>query len=555
MPFPSAGAGVGADTIQTLNATGTVAAWGSVVLIGTTNPTANITITLPTCPGNNGKSIKFIRCDNTSFTVSILFNGVGTITTTNNLVELKSVGACVELECITDTTVRQVASAPQIVAAEHGSYAPPATTVTNNTGAQAIGTSFILPTAGTYEIMLRGGTTSGTVGVTSNILLKNLATNSFELICPLASENVANTLEGGGCSFKHVTISGPTTFQIYVQVNGGASATTLASDDYQQTAVLATWKKLSGLLPVNGMQGHLFSAGRVNAGWDASGGVTVTAVIDASPTYSGGNSVNFLDFTQITENANTGIFTRTATGLTVSQDGYYEVLINSDVHTSTSCATATQLRIGGVPVAFAGYAEHTTLGNVQGQLTLAWAGFITAGQAIQLLPFRNGNFPGSDTYIHFRCTVKQIGQVPVVATKALVIANKPTNQVIPNGTSTTLTNWNVSKDTMGAMNASTGVFTAPKTGDYEVAFIVGWPPITTSSASYFSADIRVDGSIVRGNYHQVNVGTTTDFSVQVVSVISLTVGQQVTLCVTQSSGGSQGTSPTTYRTMVTIRET
>ena len=104
--IPSSG-GSSVDTVQNLNATGNVTAWASVVTIGATPLTANATITIPTAVGNIGKTIKFIRVDNTAFTVTLAGQAGETITTLNNGAELNTSKGALTLEATTATEIRQ----------------------------------------------------------------------------------------------------------------------------------------------------------------------------------------------------------------------------------------------------------------------------------------------------------------------------------------------------------------------------------------------------------------------------------------------------------------
>lgn len=103
-----------ADSIQTLNATGTVTAWGSLVLIGAANPTADMTITLPTADGAIGERITFVRVDNTAFRVTIAGNGAETVTLLSGASELGTQNGAVTVEAVTATASRQVAQVGSI---------------------------------------------------------------------------------------------------------------------------------------------------------------------------------------------------------------------------------------------------------------------------------------------------------------------------------------------------------------------------------------------------------------------------------------------------------
>jgi hypothetical protein len=94
--------------VQNISGTGNITAWGSTVVIGGTSLTANITLTLPTASGNIGKVIRFIRADNTAFTVTLASQAGETLSTLNNANELSSQHGSITVEAITATSMRQV---------------------------------------------------------------------------------------------------------------------------------------------------------------------------------------------------------------------------------------------------------------------------------------------------------------------------------------------------------------------------------------------------------------------------------------------------------------
>jgi hypothetical protein len=111
----SAGAGVvptwttpsTSSTVQTINATGTVTGWSSIVLIGATPLTANITITLPTVVGATGKEVKFIRLDNTAFSVTIAPFAGQTVTLQSAGTEINTQNGAITITAVDATNSRQ----------------------------------------------------------------------------------------------------------------------------------------------------------------------------------------------------------------------------------------------------------------------------------------------------------------------------------------------------------------------------------------------------------------------------------------------------------------
>jgi hypothetical protein len=113
-------------------------------------------------------------------------------------------------------------------------------------------------------------------------------------------------------------------------------------------------------------------------------------------------------------------------------------------------------------------------------------------------------------------------------------------QSIPNTTATTVTTWTKTFDRVNAnLNASTGVFTAPVTGFYQV---IG--QITFSSAagvvnSQFAASIVANGATVAiGSFWQESVSTV-PVAVAFGAVVFLTSGQTIVIQATQGSGSAR----------------
>jgi hypothetical protein len=97
-----------ADTIENLNATGSISAWGSVIVIGATAPTANMVLTLPTAAGSVGQTIKLVRVDNTAFTVTLAAQAGEAVTLLSAGTELNTQHGSLTVEATTATAIRQV---------------------------------------------------------------------------------------------------------------------------------------------------------------------------------------------------------------------------------------------------------------------------------------------------------------------------------------------------------------------------------------------------------------------------------------------------------------
>ena len=112
-------------------------------------------------------------------------------------------------------------------------------------------------------------------------------------------------------------------------------------------------------------------------------------------------------------------------------------------------------------------------------------------------------------------------------------------QSIPNGTATTVTTWTKVTDRVNAnFNASTGVFTAPATGQYWVAANLTYA-VTTGGSGIVQA-IRIVGNSVTLAEQQLSITTTTTApqTVSVSTLVSLTAGQTIVIQAFQNSGSA-----------------
>jgi len=166
-----------ADSIQQLNATGSVAAWGSLVEIGATPLTANITVTLPAAAGNAGKTVTFKRLDVTAFTVTLApFAGdTGEVTTPT---VLDSQFGALTVEAVSSTKYEQVSNIST------GTAVPPTTNALSSSGGAIISTvdsvvASLIPLAGTIQDNLGFDATGALVkaapAATTNLLASSAA--------------------------------------------------------------------------------------------------------------------------------------------------------------------------------------------------------------------------------------------------------------------------------------------------------------------------------------------------------------------------------------------
>lgn len=112
-------------------------------------------------------------------------------------------------------------------------------------------------------------------------------------------------------------------------------------------------------------------------------------------------------------------------------------------------------------------------------------------------------------------------------------------QSFTSGTAATVTTWTKTFDRANAnFNASTGVFTAPAAGYYQVSAQLCWVSAVGVVSAAYQATIVANGTTVAiGRFQQEATGTVAP-SVQVSAVVSLTAGQTLVLQGLQASGAA-----------------
>lgn len=128
------------------------------------------------------------------------------------------------------------------------------------------------------------------------------------------------------------------------------------------------------------------------------------------------------------------------------------------------------------------------------------------------------------------------GPSAIAANETIAVsAVNGSGQSIPNGVSTTVTNWTSVVDTHGAFNLTTGVFTAPAAGLYKVAASIIYN--TGGVAALYRATISIPGGSTQ---NIVNGFTGSAFACPLVTAVSrLTAGQQISIVALQDSGAAR----------------
>jgi hypothetical protein len=112
-------------------------------------------------------------------------------------------------------------------------------------------------------------------------------------------------------------------------------------------------------------------------------------------------------------------------------------------------------------------------------------------------------------------------------------------QSIPNATDTTVTGWTKVADRVNAnFNSSTGVFTAPVTGYYQVLAQITFGPHAGSAGSNYQVIIVANGVVVAIGTYLESAAVTAATGVNVSANVSLTAGQTIVIQAEQNTGSA-----------------
>jgi hypothetical protein len=132
-------------------------------------------------------------------------------------------------------------------------------------------------------------------------------------------------------------------------------------------------------------------------------------------------------------------------------------------------------------------------------------------------------------------------------TSAMVYAVNTSGQSIPNGSvDTVITNWTETTDTTGSFDATTGIFTAPRTGNYSITANTG----TSAGNAWTVTDgwrtfISVNGTNIARNTCNAQATATYVLNSAVAVNYRLTAGDTVTMGVSNGRTGGAVTLNTT----------
>lgn len=142
--------------------------------------------------------------------------------------------------------------------------------------------------------------------------------------------------------------------------------------------------------------------------------------------------------------------------------------------------------------------------------------------------------------------------LPSIATitRVLVQATNVTGQSIPTGATTTVTGWVAQQDVSASFNATTGVFTAPRNGNYRFCIALAYT-FTNATAGIVTAELT--GAVSRSCNFPFGV-LAFDNTAQLDSIVSLTAGQTINIATFQNSGIARSLNAGASRNWLSIVE-
>lgn len=137
---------------------------------------------------------------------------------------------------------------------------------------------------------------------------------------------------------------------------------------------------------------------------------------------------------------------------------------------------------------------------------------------------------------------------------AFVQADGPTAIAVSTATLTDVTNWTERFDTSASFVPTTGVFTVPRTGKYQITCSMLMASEAYTIGDSWSLSIVKNGNIlVNSFYYSEITGTTTPF-LSISHIVQLTASDLIKFQVFQNSGGVRNTTNSAINNFLTITE-
>jgi hypothetical protein len=120
-----------------------------------------------------------------------------------------------------------------------------------------------------------------------------------------------------------------------------------------------------------------------------------------------------------------------------------------------------------------------------------------------------------------------------------VSARNSSGQTIPNNLTTTITNWTEISDTSNVFNATTGIFTAPSAGLYNIFVAITFSDTVAASDRNVYITDATSVTILAHNIRSFNTGGSGQTTQVIMLQVSATASQQFAIQVSHAAGSNQ----------------
>ena len=294
----------------------------------------------------------------------------------------------------------------------------------------------------------------------------------------------------------------------------------------------------------SGTDNNLFSVFMVGGGSSAgasSGAVVAQYYLSTATAVAGSNPVKFntvIVDTNASYSTSTGLFTAPVSGVYDVKFSGYSTSGTGVVYVSYNGGSG----IKSQDIAYFGGTSQPQSGSCLVSMN--------AGDTVQINPATSITFAGGSTndksMVSFELTGGGSSSSSSASANSVNARYTTSNsQSISNATETVITTWTVDFDSNAAMNASSGVYTAPVSGKYLVVGFIQLAAAVYVVGAQYSLTLQKNGSDFEALGGLFGQGTPTALmDLNGSALISLNAGDTINLAVFQTSGGSRSLSGT-----------
>lgn len=288
------------------------------------------------------------------------------------------------------------------------------------------------------------------------------------------------------------------------------------------------------------------------AGWssntamssDTDTRVVAMQVQQASPTATVTSSFSLLKFTA-TPSADTHAGFSTSTGqYTVPVTGFYRCTASCQIAATFVLGNQTTIGIGHNSTTAPTYQSAQSAGGAVGDQdpTVTGTIYCLAGDTLNPLIASAGTSPtvNANTSANFFVVERLSGPAVVAATESVNASyDTAAGQSIPTNSATTVVFGSKNYDSHNAMNASTGVYTVPVSGKYQVMGGIYTSTSITATATDCQLQCIHNGGLNLATNNPKSGTTAAPLSVSGSFLLSCSAGDTISLSVLQTTGSAQ----------------